>query len=62
MSNPTAQEKLCADCGGIDLEWMRRCDKHGLEYCRGCSCPACEEEKEEIEYYEEHAPKAQDFL
>lgn len=34
----------CADCGGFDVEWMYRCPKHGLEYCRGCSCPECDEE------------------
>ena len=36
---------MCADCGGVDYEWMRRCEKHiGVEYCRGCSCPYCDEE------------------
>lgn len=36
----------CANCGGFDIEWMYRCDKHaGIEYCRGCSCPLCDEDK-----------------
>lgn len=35
----------CADCGGFDVEWMRRCSKHkGVELCRGCECPYCAEE------------------
>lgn len=45
---------LCADCGGFDIEWMRRCSKHGLEYCRGCSCPSCDEEA--WDDYEEDGP------
>lgn len=40
-------EEHCADCGGIDIEWMYKCQKHGLEYCRGCSCPECDEEYED---------------
>lgn len=35
---------MCADCGGFDVEWMRRCQKHGTEYCRGCDCPHCADE------------------
>lgn len=38
------RDEMCADCGGIDFEWMNRCPKHNLEFCRGCSCPACEED------------------
>ena len=38
-------ESTCADCGGWDVEWMYRCQKHGLEYCRGCSCPECDGEQ-----------------
>ena len=35
----------CADCGGFDIEWMRTCHKHkGIQFCRGCSCPYCDEE------------------
>ena len=34
----------CADCGGFDVEWMYKCQRHGLEYCRGCSCPECDRE------------------
>ena len=35
----------CADCGGYDIEWMRHCYKHKCDFCRGCDCPACEEEE-----------------
>lgn len=45
---------LCADCGGFDVEWMRRCQKHCLEYCRGCSCPQCDEDA--LDDYEEAGP------
>lgn len=47
MANLSTEKKLplCADCGGFDVEWMYRCQKHGHQYCRGCSCPACDEEK-----------------
>lgn len=35
----------CSDCGGFDIEWMYRCDKHkGVEFCRGCECPFCAED------------------
>ena len=34
----------CADCGGFDVEWMRYCSTHNVEYCRGCECPWCAEE------------------
>lgn len=37
-------EPMCADCAGYDYEWMYRCEKHGLEFCRGCSCPECADE------------------
>ena len=37
-------DSRCADCGGFDFEWMYKCTKHGLEYCRGCSCPSCDED------------------
>ena len=40
---------LCNDCGGQDFEWMHTCHKHKAHYCRGCECPACEEE----EYYDQ---------
>jgi len=43
-------ESKCADCGGYDIEWMYRCHKHGLEYCRGCSCPECADEDCDDEY------------
>ena len=42
--------KNCADCGGYDIEWMYRCADHGLDYCRGCSCPVCDEELDEDDY------------
>lgn len=35
---------ICADCGGFDVEWMRYCSTHNVEYCRGCDCPWCSEE------------------
>lgn len=36
----------CADCGGFDIEWMYSCKEHkGVKYCRGCSCPLCDEEE-----------------
>jgi hypothetical protein len=35
---------LCCDCGGWDVEWMYQCHTHKVEYCRGCSCPYCEED------------------
>jgi hypothetical protein len=44
-------ESICADCGGYDIEWMYRCHTHkGVEYCRGCSCPYCDEEAAEADY------------
>lgn len=52
--NPTPEgvtikrDKLCADCGGYDIEWMRQCYTHkGIEFCRHCSCPYCDEEEGE---------------
>lgn len=43
---------MCADCAGFDLEWMKKCPKHGCETCRGCSCPCClEEEMDGEDYY-----------
>ena len=38
------RDPMCADCASYDLEWMRRCQKHGTQYCRGCECPYCAEE------------------
>jgi hypothetical protein len=58
-------EIVCADCGGWDVEWMRKCQKHGVEFCRGCSCPWCaEEDSDEYddERYDEHRPTATDLL
>jgi hypothetical protein len=40
-------EPMCADCGGWDIEWMYKCQKHGYEYCRGCSCPECADEDDD---------------
>jgi hypothetical protein len=49
------KEKLCADCGSWDIEWMYRCQKHkGVQYCRGCSCPYCDDES--WDDYEEDGP------
>ena len=46
--------EICDDCAGFDLEWMHRCDKHGTQFCRGCSCPGCDEEA--LDDYEEDGP------
>lgn len=35
---------ICCDCGGFDIEWMYRCDKHKTWRCRGCECQDCAEE------------------
>jgi hypothetical protein len=40
----TMRDRPCDDCAGFDYEWMKSCVKHGTEFCRGCSCPICEEE------------------
>lgn len=57
MSNqeqPTS-DPMCADCGGWDIEWMCQCHKHkGVQFCRGCSCPYCDEEA--WDDYEERGP------
>ncbi len=45
----------CDDCGGFDVEWMRRCAKHQTEFCRGCSCPCCADE-EQMDGIEEDGP------
>ena len=44
MRERTMKDSYCADCGGFDVEWMYKCKKHRLEYCRGCSCPECDRE------------------
>ena len=50
-------DQMCADCGGFDVEWMHECHKHqGVMFCRGCSCPFCEEEAEDIEIEDEANP------
>lgn len=41
---PSEKQFNCADCGGWDVEWMYKCHTHGVEYCRGCSCPYCAED------------------
>ena len=46
-------DPYCADCGGWDIEWMHKCLAHSLEYCRGCECPECREEKQ---YGDEYDP------
>jgi len=46
----TTEVIRCADCAGFDLEWMRKCEKHGLQYCRGCSCPECAEDSWDDDY------------
>jgi hypothetical protein len=45
-------DSWCADCGGFDLEWMRICPKHHVEYCRSCQCPYCAEEDEDDDDFE----------
>lgn len=48
-------DKMCPDCGGFDIEWMRQCHKHpSIQVCRGCSCPSCDEEA--WDDYEEDGP------
>lgn len=38
----------CWDCGGFDVEIMRRCHTHkGVQYCRSCECPYCVEEQDD---------------
>ena len=45
-------EGLCSDCGGVDYNWMHRCHIHStMEFCRGCECPVCAEERDE--HYED---------
>ena len=41
------QDYRCADCGGFDVEWMRFCSTHRVEFCRGCECPWCAEEDDD---------------
>lgn len=42
-------KSFCANCYGFDLEWMHQCPAHRVQYCRGCSCPYCEEEADEYD-------------
>lgn len=55
MKDPlTTDLRLCDDCGGFDVEWMRSCSKHDTTYCRHCQCPPCVEEAEDDgPYYDE---------
>ena len=40
----------CSDCGGFDVEWMCECKTHkGVEYCRGCECPLCADDYDDID-------------
>jgi hypothetical protein len=52
-------EPMCADCGGYDIEWMYRCEKHGCEYCRGCDCPVC---LDEAEWDDDYDPEEDEWL
>lgn len=54
MADPLAsKEKVCADCGGWDIEWMYQCRVHlHVEYCRGCECPVCAEGDDDDDYYD----------
>lgn len=47
-------DPVCADCGGWDIEWMRLCHKHKVEFCRGCECPWCAQDS--MDDYEEDGP------
>lgn len=50
-TQPTSEKQFnCADCGGWDVEWMYKCHTHGVEYCRGCSCPYCDEDELDDDY------------
>jgi hypothetical protein len=49
-----ATREICCDCAGFDVEWMRRCAKHGTKYCRGCECIYCAEDERDT--YEEDGP------
>jgi len=47
------KDNNCADCGGFDVEWMHICPVHkGVEFCRGCECPYCDEDEEDEQFYE----------
>lgn len=54
MSKNTKGQIICDDCAGFDLEWMRHCNKHGTDRCRGCTCQFCEEDAWDA--YEEDGP------
>jgi hypothetical protein len=49
-------DPICADCGGFDIEWMPRCEKHKCYTCRGCTCPWCEEEEMDGDYDVDESP------
>jgi hypothetical protein len=52
---------ICDDCAGYDLEWMRRCEKHHTDFCRGCQCLQCAEETDEYyDYLDRSHPIHQD--
>lgn len=61
MSEAT-KDAYCDDCGGYDLEWMHECSRHKTEFCRGCSCPDCEEEKSGNDDYYDYEPNSSEFL
>ncbi len=56
-----SSDPLCADCAGFDYEWMRRCDKHKTQFCRGCECPHCADEAWD-EYEEDGTMDLEDQL
>ena len=47
-----SKDQICDACGGHDFEWMHECRRHNTEFCRGCSCPECDEESKEDDYGE----------
>ena len=46
MNHEAKTDSNCADCAGFDVEWMHRCERHDVEFCRGCECPYCDEERD----------------
>ena len=46
-------DTYCADCGGFDIEWMYKCEKHmGVECCPGCECPLCADDDDRDGLYD----------
>ena len=47
------KDEICDDCAGFDFEWMHQCNKHKTKFCRGCSCPDCNEADADEDYLSE---------